>query len=351
MSQFTHNFSFNQEGAILFKSLEGHTYPVLMARFSPDDTFLVSTDGKDMRIWRWDEHQHIILHRVVETATRKITISYDSRFIASIEKSPVFPNIIHIWSSDGKWITDISHNGEECNVLFSPVTSYLIVADTSGHLQWWDMETFSLLYETELPPNSVQSPLNSTVRYLAFAPDGKRLAVQWYTKQGAVQIWELEIPDEMHSSPRLTWSGSVAESLFPVTSLVAGLAYSPDWQYLAVASDIENCVWLFDAFSLDLRGSFKLSPSADGIAAIAFSPNGAYLAIAECNGTLWVGEIASQQLIGMIDAHPSQIGTLATLIGSIDWSTNGKWIVTTGTGVTQTPDYTIKVWKVKIKMS
>ena len=348
----------------LFASLKGSTdiYPQRMARFSPDTTFFVSTDGRDMRIWKRDELQHPVLHRVVETTTHMIAISHDSQLIASIEKQRVFHNHVYLWSPDGEQIADLVHRGDECHLAFSPVTSHLIVADNSGLLQWWDTNTFTLLGESDLPPETTQSPFNNTVRELAFAPDGKHLAVQWTTKQGAVQVGELEISSDIGQTPHLRWIGSVASSMLKLKSRIAELAYSPDWQYLAVGSEIENCVWLFDAFSLDTVGSLKISPAADGVAALAFSPDGAYLAVAGCDGTLWIGEVASQRVIGMMHAHPSQIGSMATVLSSLDWSSDGKWILTTGSGIAQTaelhpgestvhekPDYTVKIWKAKLR--
>lgn len=360
MSHSPDDFFSLQIATNLFEVLKGHTDPVLMARFSPDGQFLVSTDGRSICTWKWNPKKHYMLHHTLKTNTAKVTISYDGHFIASIEKNRVFPNKVHIWTLEGELIASLSHRGDERTLIFSPEEPLLVVADDSGRLQLWDMVTFTLLCESEVPFESAQTYLNNAVRCLAFAPDGRHLAVQWYTNHGAVQIAEIVKSEGTITTWSIEWRGSILPLLLSAQSTVSDLSFSSDWRYLAVASNIEYHVWLFDALSLEPVGFFDVPPSSDGVMAITFSSDGQFLATAGCNGTVWIWDVASLQLAGMFRAHESQIGGYASVIGSIDWSQNGKWILTTGTGLSQRvesdqsktiadeiPDYTIKLWDVK----
>lgn len=342
-----------------FQTVQSHTHAVMHACFSDDGTVIVSHDNHTIHIWKWATQQQYTPFSRIETDTTYVAASHDGQLIASICEDTVFGNKVRIWSLNGTQIADLSHHGNACNMIFTPDDTQLIVVDNLGRITLWDIATFSLLCESELPPGSIQTRFNNTVRKLAFAPDGMRLAVQWYTQNGAVQIYEIEATEnDVDTSRSIQWRGSVAPSLLHAQSLVTGIAYSPDWQYLAVASDMECRVWLFDAFSLQSVGFFDLPKSLTGIADIAFSPEGSYLAIAGGNGMVWIWNVEHQQLLSTFHAHASALYGYKSVIGSINWSPNGTLIMTTGMGryenVTSEEnksgygenDYTLKLWKV-----
>jgi WD40 repeat protein len=360
MSSDPKNFASIEIEVSSFQTLQGHKNAVLHAFFSHDGNLIISQDHRTIHVWKQEDQHYYVSHGVIETGTIYVAVSHNGRLIASIYEDHVFGNKVRLWSSDGTWMADLRHHGNACNMIFSPDDGYLVVADTLGRITLWDVTTCSLLCESDVPPDAIKTMFNHTVRRLAFAPDGKRLAVQWYTKKGAVQVYEIEETwNEGNIQWSIRWSGSIAATLLPAESLVAGLAYSPDWQYIAVASDMECLVWLFDAFSLDLIRSFALPKSLYGIADLVFSADGKHLAVAHGDGTVWIWDIAEQDPLQIFAAHPTELYGCRTVIGSIDWSPNNKFIMTTGMGHYEfvdsvtgkntfgEEDYTVKLWKIK----
>jgi WD40 repeat protein len=358
MSGDPKNFAFEVSP---FQTLQGHKKAVLHAFFAHDGHLIISQDPCTIHVWKQEDHRSYVSHCTIETRTTYVAVSHNGRLIASIDEDHVFGNKVRLWSSDGTWMADLRHH-DACNMIFSPDDGYLVVADTLGRITLWDVTTCSLLCESDVPPDAIKTGFNHTVQRLAFAPDGKRLAVQWYTKNGAVQVYEIEETwNEGNIQRSIRWSGSIAATLLAAESLVAGLAYSPDWQYIAVASDMECLVWLFDAFSLDLVRSFALPKSLYGIADLVFSADGKHVAVAHGDGTVWIWDVAEQDPLQIFAAHPTELYGYKTVIGSIDWSPNNKFIMTTGIGHYEfvdsvtgkhtfgEEDCTVKLWKIKKK--
>ncbi|WP_201366675.1 WD40 repeat domain-containing protein [Dictyobacter formicarum] len=346
--------------ASLYQTLQGHNHAVLGASFSNDGHVIVSHDPCTIRVWKWHDQQQYVSHCVIETEATAIATSHDGCFIASIYEDRILGEKVRLWSSDGKWVTDLSSQHDACHMIFTPDDRQLAVVDHSGCVSLWDVTTWTLLCESDLPPNAIKTRLNNRIRFLAFAPDGQRLAIEWYTQNGAVQIYEIE--EILHGGEiqwQISWSGAVAPAMVQAHSIVRGLSYSPDWQYLAVASDMECIVWIFDAFSLHLIGSFNLPRSIYGIADIAYSSDGTYLALAHGDGTVWVWDVAYQNPILTFSAHLGDIGPYSTVIGSIDWSPNDRLIMTTGVGLYKNwdadtekstldkIDSSVKLWKIQ----
>jgi WD40 repeat protein len=339
-----------------FAVLRGHKNPVWKALFSPDGTFLVSSDETQLCIWEWYKKKKIVLRDQIHANTSEMTISPDGNYLVFLENVYVFENKVHVSLSDGTRIMSWSPCPNARKIAFRPGDIHLLVVDIYGCVQLWDMvgPEPSLLYEIKAPFESIQTFENSTVRHIAFAPDGKRFAMTWGTKQGRVHVYDIEAPTGKHSMWNIIQSGSLISSMCGISDLL----FSPDGRYLAVTSHSEFHVVLFDAFTLNVVGSMEFSESTTGIAAMAFSPNGQYLAIGGCDGTVWIGHVSSQKVITMFHAHTSTTNVFSSVLSSMSWSPDGKLIVTTGIGEEEKigdqeegkcsliDDYTVKLWKV-----
>jgi WD40 repeat protein len=130
----------------------------------------------------------------------------------------------------------------------------------------------------------------STVRGVAFSPDGTRLATASHI--GAVQVWDAA-------------SGKKLLEV-RISGLLVGLAFSPDGTRLATASaDTSARVW--DAAS----GKKLLEVRHDGaVDAVAFSPDGTRLATASADTSARVWDAASGKKLLEV-RHNNRVSTVA----------------------------------------
>jgi WD40 repeat protein len=125
-----------------------------------------------------------------------------------------------------------------------------------------------------------QYPVSS----LAFSPNGKFLASA--TMDGEVKFWDVE-------------TGQEVNTINAPGSYNGDIAYSPDGQTLAIATDN---VGLWDLETDQLVRTFSGSPHGDN--SIAFSPNGSLLATLELYAVfLW--DVDSGQIVKKLSLDPS----------------------------------------------
>ncbi|MFE7275389.1 helix-turn-helix domain-containing protein [Streptomyces sp. NPDC057623] len=152
------------------------------------------------------------------------------------------------------------------NALFSPDGTRLALVGLDGSVRVWHLSTGAL--------HTVRTGRDRPVRAVAFAPDGRTLAVV-----------SIEADDEQVTLLD-TATGRAQRTVRPGARGTLSLAFSPDGHTLATASGRDVKTW--DAGTGRLRAGFRVSAGAGFPTAPAFSPDGRTLAISGARGVqLW----------------------------------------------------------------
>ena len=140
------------------------------------------------------------------------------------------------------------------------MSSVLASAGDNGRVELWTLNDVSIEKDYEL-----RMPGGSTVRAVAFSPDGGYLAAAG--TDGTARVWQLEGKLER---TRKVFSGEVN-----------GLAFSNDGRWIATGTDGEARVWKVQQG----KEAHRLEHD-DEVQASAFSPDGNQLATASADGVI-----------------------------------------------------------------
>jgi WD40 repeat protein len=154
----------------------------------------------------------------------------------------------------------------------------------------------------------------SSVRALAYSPDGKKLAVL--------------------TAGRIFFCDMVAKKLSPAflpnQDGIRCLAYSPDGKFLATAGD-DKKITLWDAEKLEPRAT--LVGHTATVVSLAFSPDSASVASASADKTARVWDTATGKERGVLNAHTEGLLCVA-------FSPDGKLLASSSGAV----DKTVRLW-------
>lgn len=151
----------------------------------------------------------------------------------------------------------------------------------AGELRVWEAETGKTLYTFRVKPNVEQGEWASAGD-VAFAPDGKRVAVP--VTAGGRGVPAGLVIDETGSSVKV-WDLATGKSTQPVKGLkatVGQVTFSPDGKTLALAcSDKVVRVW-----NVETGKELAALPCPDSVGVVAFSPDGKSLAAGSKDGSV-----------------------------------------------------------------
>ncbi|WP_328502253.1 helix-turn-helix domain-containing protein [Streptomyces sp. NBC_00457] len=157
--------------------------------------------------------------------------------------------------------------------VFSPDGMRLAIVGWEGSVRIWHLSTGAL--------HTIRTGRDRPVRAVAFAPDGRTLAVVHVEARGGDQLTLL---DAANGRTQHTIEASARSS--------QSLAFSPDGHTLATASGYSGLVKTWDARTGQLRDSFSVSTE---VASLTFSPDGRTLAAGSARGVqLW--DLATSQI-------------------------------------------------------
>jgi len=207
--------------------------------------------------------------------------------------------------------------GGRMRVAFSP-TAPLLAIGANGNVTLWNMRTRRMRV-LRFPAAALNAPVNA----LAFAPDGKRLAV------GLQQIAQTSLGLLMLDveSGRMLASTRVG--------LVDDVAFAPDGAQVAAAETLppfgHGRIVLRDARTLGLRRTLAELPSVEA-SAVAFSPDGSRVAFGAFDGTAGLASAETGQQLA------SYLGQTAA-INQVAFSADGRLVATASI------DGTTRVWR------
>ncbi len=308
----------------LLPSLMANGHKVLDLAFTPDGTWLISTDSSGF-VYVWDWRQARLHHgwQVAETDVRHLAVHPQGTHIAG----HILNRGIKLWtlageeiasglpdtgyfnglafSSDGEWLAGAGHQGLIHlwqaqtgklvqllrghthfveGVAFFPHDQWVVSASSDRTIRIWEVESGRQLYEL--------SGYRRSIAALALAPDGRRLICGGHG--AVVNLW-----DTPALTPHGTWAGHQRR--------ISGLAFHPDGQRVASAS-ADTSVRLWDARSgLLLR---TLWGHERPVQRAIFHPHRPLLVSASSDGILCVWQVESGALLGKVQAHSAWISDL-----------------------------------------
>ena len=252
-------------------TFEGHTKRVTSVAFSPDGKMLASSDF-DGVIWLWDidtdEHRQI---RTSDKIVDGVMFSPDGRTLVSSRRENRREDI-RLWDvATGEFKARLEDTTGTRNIVYTPDGTTLYGRNRS-ELRLWDPDNGKIKMRLGLPSAS-DRPLP------VFSPDGQTIATAGgndYT----VQLWDPrtgQLKNALKGDPRyikmIMISNGVPKVVDYATKRVDSIAFTPNGQHLAIASNDEIVFWDSNT------GEHKATLTGKGsFYNLLFSPDGRTLA-------------------------------------------------------------------------
>lgn len=187
-------------------------------------------------------------------------------------------------------------------VAFSPDGRMLASSSLDGIIRLWNAETGALVNALANPlpaPNPQQAPLpeRRVAPQIAFSPDGSLLASGSF--QSEVRIWTMASP-------------GLSKTLSADGEAVAGVAFSPDGASIAALSRVTGGgraqVW---AVASGRPSLFLGQGSKNNVGDLAFSPDGQLIAVASDHQTVNLWRASDGTLVSELTGHKGNVISLA----------------------------------------
>jgi WD40 repeat protein len=216
-------------GAELFHIGKRLKYDVNEVNFSPDERYVVTAnyDPTAKIVDRSGSVIRVLRERGVYLFAARF--SADGRLVATVAESQE-RHVPHVTVWDWERDEQVRTFEDGVNVVFDPIAPRVAIVRSGGHVEIWDVESWSLVAELGGPGGAATD--ESGGGRVAFTPDGSRIAVAH--SDGTVRLFD---------------AGTGAEQLIlpSLGCTVSTVAFSPDGSKLATTSKCGGLrIWALD---------------------------------------------------------------------------------------------------------
>lgn len=180
----------------------------------------------------------------------------------------------------------------------SPDGKQLVTGSDDGAVQFWDAATGQ--------PGPRAAGHTDWIRALAFSPDGKLLASGGH--DGMVRLWEAAAAKQVREFPAAP--PPPANSQPPATSIVQALAFAPDGKLLAVGMS-DGRIHLYNP--ADGKLVRTLTGHVSAVNAVRFHPGGTILVSGSSDRTVRLWNPANGQMVKSLEGHEAWVEGLGFL--------------------------------------
>ena len=285
----------------LLHATTGRYAGVLSVAFSPNSQILASADADGtVRLWKSATGQPVrVLHASppgLYPSVVEVAFSPDGRLLASV--GPY--GTVRLWNLATGQSVHVMHmptnNGVDSSVAFSP-DGRLLASSSGATIQLWKPASGQPVRVMHVP--AAKSGIGG-VDGLAFSPHGRLLASA--DGDGTIRLWDPA-------------TGQPVRTLYtPAATLANGgviaVSFSPTAGFWPAPTGTSPYGWGIPATGHAL-GVRPRIPASDvpfftgGLAGVAFSPDGQWLAVAVADGTVRLLDLAmGQPLVHPLTSHP-----------------------------------------------
>jgi WD40 repeat protein/serine/threonine protein kinase/DNA-binding XRE family transcriptional regulator len=331
-----------------------HTGSVFDVTFNPKGTrFATTSQDGTIKIWDTASGHELLTLYGSESGVAAAAFSPDDKYLASVNGAEV-----KVWNvsptGTQEWLDIDGHTGEVTGLAYSPDGKRMVTTGSDGQLAVWDAETGSNVFVDRLRRSTRGAAMS--LQGASLSPDGKSLAV--IGDDATVRVWDLETrkevrllsghadlvtivaysPDGTHlatgsyDGTARVWDAATGETIFALnrdaTNPVNAVAYDPSDHYLATGNR-NGVVAIWEASTGQLLKDWKGHMGA--VSGVAFSPDGKYLATAGYDGVVKIWDGSTFALLSTLTGHRGAIRDLAFSPDSMSLATASS-------------DGTAKVW-------